>query len=244
MLLDCGFPMRTIRDKIASVGQSPLDIRALFLTHEHSDHCRGAGPVSRALKAPVIANSATLEAVARFTGATVAREMPTGTEIEVGDLRIRSFRISHDAVDPVGYVFESGGVKACYATDTGTITPVITSHMMGAQLMILESNHDVLRLRQGGYPEELKKRILSNVGHLSNVVTARAIAEYSLRDEPAVVWLAHLSEDNNTERLAMTTARNAVNAAKPANIRLALAKRNVVSAHWDSTENWWQRSLF
>jgi phosphoribosyl 1,2-cyclic phosphodiesterase len=244
VLLDAGFPMRTIRDKIASVGQSPLDVQAVLLTHEHSDHCSGAGPTCRALKVPLVANSATLEAASRIVGSTPSTELPTGSEMEIGDLQVRSFPVSHDAADPVGYVFSCGGARACYVTDTGTLTPVITSNMMGAQLVIVESNHDVLRLSQSGYPAELKRRILGNRGHLSNVVTAREIARLSLESAPCVVWLAHLSEENNSERLAMTTSRNALNAAQPANVRLALAKRNVVSVHWNSADNWWQGSLF
>jgi phosphoribosyl 1,2-cyclic phosphodiesterase len=244
VLLDCGQPMRTVRDKIASVGQNPLEVQAVLLTHEHSDHCSGAGPMCRALKAPLVANSATLEAASRIVGSTNAVEMSTGSVKEIGDLVIRSFPVSHDAIDPVGYVFEYRGARACYATDTGTITPAIASHIMGARLLILESNHDVARLRQSRYPAELKRRIMGDRGHLSNVVTARAIASYSKKDQPCVVWLAHLSEENNTERLAMTTARNALIEAKPANIRLALAKRGVVSVHWNSADNWWQPSLF
>ncbi|HEY3269510.1 MAG TPA: MBL fold metallo-hydrolase [Armatimonadota bacterium] len=244
VLLDAGFPMRTIRGKIASVGVDPALVEAVFLTHEHSDHVGGVGPVCRAFKVPLVANAATLRAAARVAGSTEAMEMPTGTEIQIGDLRVASFAVSHDAAEPVGYTFQCGPHKACYATDTGVFTEPLRAAMEGARLLILESNHDIPRLQRSAYNDFLKRRILGDSGHLSNDAAADAIAAHSLRNDPAEVWLAHLSAENNSPRLAMKAAVGALRAGRPENIRLFVAQRDVVSRHWDSGANWWQKSLF
>jgi phosphoribosyl 1,2-cyclic phosphodiesterase len=244
VLLDAGFSARVMKEKIAEVGVSPAAVEAIFLTHEHSDHVGGAGVTSRALGAPLIANEATLSAAANRVGPTEAIPLPTGAEICIGELTVRSFPVSHDAAEPVGYRFTCGGRSACYATDTGCLTPEIEEAMRGASLVVLESNHDVLRLARCDYAERLKSRILGDRGHLSNHAAGNALINLSQTDHPAVVWLAHLSRENNSPRLAMTSARSALREGRPENIRLAVAKRDVPSLHWDAGVNWWQRSLF
>jgi phosphoribosyl 1,2-cyclic phosphodiesterase len=244
VLLDAGFPMRSIFGRTASLGLHPADIEAVLLTHEHSDHTNGAGPVCRKLKVPLVANEATLGACEKPVGATETLCMPTGSTIEFGDILISSFAVSHDAAEAVGYVFQHGRHRAVYVTDTGTLTPNIVAQMAGAHLIVLESNHDVRRLMCCPYPDYLKQRILGDRGHLSNVAAGRAIAAHSRREEPAVIWLAHLSRENNSPRLAARSALDELKAACPRNVRLHVAKRDVVSLHWDSGTNWWQPTLF
>jgi len=244
VLLDAGFPARHMCSRIERAGHSPTEIGALFLTHEHSDHASGAGVTSRALKIPVVANEPTLEAARRYIGNARTAVLPTGETAEIGELEVTSFRTSHDAAEPVGYVFRHRNSKVCYVTDTGILTPEITCHFLGAQLLILESNHDPRRLAMGPYPEILKRRIASRVGHLSNAAAATALAKHSEQCDPTVVWLAHLSEDNNTPSLAMECSKTALHRAGSRNVRLEVARRNVVSLRWESGENWWQGSLF
>jgi phosphoribosyl 1,2-cyclic phosphodiesterase len=244
VLLDAGFPARTVREKIRYAGVDPGAVEAVFLTHEHGDHAGGAGVVARSLRCPVIGNAKTLLAARNVIGNAPTQVLTSGGEMECGDLMVRSFRTSHDAVEPVGYVFQHRDRRMVYATDTGILTGPLLRAMEGAQLIVLESNHDVSKLWASGYPDILKRRVASDRGHLSNDVAAQAVAAHSLRDEPCVVWLAHLSEENNTPRLALKFAENELRHARPHNIRLAVARRDVVSEHWDSGVNWWQPTLF
>jgi phosphoribosyl 1,2-cyclic phosphodiesterase len=244
VLLDAGFSARVMKERIAGTGVDPAAVEALFLTHEHSDHASGAGVTSRALRAPLIANEATLAAAGRTVGAVESVVMPTGSNLCLGDLTVRSFAVSHDAAEPVGYVFSHGRHSVCYATDTGCLTPEIENAMRDASLVVLESNHDVLRLARCDYAEYLKQRILGDRGHLSNHAAGDALINRSLTGDPAVVWLAHLSRENNSPRLAMKSAMSALREGRAENLRLAVAKRDVPSLHWDAGVNWWQRSLF
>jgi phosphoribosyl 1,2-cyclic phosphodiesterase len=244
VLLDAGFSARMMKEKIAGVGVEPHAVEALFLTHEHSDHVSGAGVTCRALGAPLIANEATLAAAARTVGPVNEIPMPTGSELCIGDLSVRSFAVSHDAAEPVGYLFSHGRHSVCYATDTGCLSPCIEDHMRDASLLILESNHDVLLLAQCDYAENLKRRIMGDQGHLSNHAAGNALITRSVTGEPAVVWLAHLSRENNSPRLALKSAMSALRDGRPEKIRLAVAKRDVPSLHWDAAVNWWQRTLF
>lgn len=244
VLLDAGFSARAMKERIAGAGVDPASVEALFLTHEHSDHASGAGVTSRALKAPVIANEATLNAAQRAIGAADCMPMPTGSHLCLGEITVRSFAVSHDAAEPVGYIFSHGRQSVCYATDTGCLTAGIEDAMREASLVILESNHDVLRLARCDYAEYLKQRILGDKGHLSNHAAGEALINRSLTGDPAVVWLAHLSRENNSPRLAMLSARSALRNGRAENLRLAVAKRDVPSLHWDASVNWWQKTLF
>jgi hypothetical protein len=150
-----------------------------------------------------------------------------GRPFEIGDIALSPFTIPHDAADPVGFVFRAEGVRMAYATDLGYIPPNVKAQLQGVDLLLLESNHDLEMLRDGPYPWQVKQRVLSRVGHLSNEAAAQFL-ENGYDGQAAYVILAHLSESNNLPDLARVTAERALNgrASLLAN-RLLLASQHV-----------------
>lgn len=210
VLVDAGFGPRDLASRLRQAGIAPRQIAALVLTHEHADHARGAAAFASQHQIPLGGDSRTLDAVRDQTGMRAATlsaprfervEFAVGTATRIGDLEVRSFAVSHDAVAPCGYVISSGAWHVCIATDTGEAGPALVEAMRGAHLLVVEANHDTDRLIKGPYPWPLKQRILSPTGHLSNEQTARALLG-ALDDGPRWIWLAHLSRTNNTPDLA------------------------------------------
>jgi phosphoribosyl 1,2-cyclic phosphodiesterase len=149
-----------------------------------------------------------------------------GEPFEIGDIAISPFTIPHDAADPVGFVFKAEGVRMAFATDLGYISPNVRAQLKGADLLLLESNHDLEMLRDGPYPWAVKQRVLSRVGHLSNEATA-GFLEDGYDGQAAYVILAHLSESNNLPELARVAAERALSAqASLLANRLLLARQH------------------
>jgi phosphoribosyl 1,2-cyclic phosphodiesterase len=132
-----------------------------------------------------------------------------GRPFQIGDIAVSPFTIPHDAIDPVGFVFQAEGVRMAVATDLGYIPPNVKAQLKGVDLLLLESNHDLEMLRDGPYPWQIKQRVLSRVGHLSNEAAA-AFLESGYDGQAAYVILGHLSESNNLPDLARVTAERAL----------------------------------
>ena len=132
-----------------------------------------------------------------------------GQPFEIGDIAVSPFTIPHDAADPVGFVFSTEGVRMAFVTDLGYIPPNVKAQLNGVDLLLLESNHDLEMLRDGPYPWQVKQRVLSRVGHLSNEAAAQFL-ENGYDGQAAYVILAHLSESNNLPELARVTAERAL----------------------------------
>jgi phosphoribosyl 1,2-cyclic phosphodiesterase len=133
----------------------------------------------------------------------------SGQPFEIGDIAISPFTIPHDATDPVGFVFQAEGVRMAFATDLGYIPPNVKAQLQGLDLLLLESNHDLEMLRDGPYPWQVKQRVLSRVGHLSNEAAAHFLEE-DYDGQAAYIILAHLSESNNLPELARLAAERAL----------------------------------
>ncbi len=207
ILIDAGVAAKTVKSALLSAGVAIDSVKGIFLTHEHSDHIKGLSCVASAVNAPVYANMATLEAVCAkgsYARGCSFYELPTGKEADLGTLSVTSFKSSHDAAESVGYIISDGKEKIAVCTDTGRITKEIADSIYGARLVYIESNHDEKMLVEGAYPPILKDRILSSRGHLSNCECGCACR--TLLDGGAEHFiLAHLSEENNTPRLALNT---------------------------------------
>ncbi|MBO6061274.1 MAG: MBL fold metallo-hydrolase, partial [Clostridia bacterium] len=158
---------------------------------------------------PVYANEGTWKAMAPMIGDIAMRNIRTfvtGQNFYIGDIDLTPFPISHDAAEPVGYSFFSKGARLVYMTDTGHITKALQETAAGADLLFLESNHDIDMLKNGPYPYLLKKRILSEKGHLSNAAAGEMLTGLYATGVRRVI-LAHLSRENNTESIAYNTVR-------------------------------------
>lgn len=213
LLIDAGLSGKRILEALCSIGESPAELSAILITHEHVDHVRGAGIVSRKQNVPIYANEATWQAMECGLGPVKLENrcaFCTGEEFEIGDICIRPFAIPHDAAEPVGYNFFAQGKKITTATDIGHMNKELLPYIEGNDLLLLESNHDTEMLKVGPYPWPLKKRILGDHGHLSNEIAAKVIAYLAEKGGKRFI-LGHLSHENNFPELAYQTALNALN---------------------------------
>ena len=244
LLIDAGLPLKKLSPQLGKHGVRLPDLHGILLTHEHPDHCSGAGPMARRTGAPLIANAATLEAYAhRDELAFGTRTIPTGGEIGVGCIGVRSFPVPHDAVEPVGYVLVAGRHQITYFTDAGSRTSEMQAALKGANLAIVEANHDLDWLLRGPYTESMKARVASDTGHLSNLDCAAMIAERLEEDGAMCVWLAHLSRVNNSPSLAKRSVNLRVTRQTNVPFTLEIALRDHPSISWRAGEKAVQLSL-
>ncbi len=206
VLIDAGFSGKELAKRLNLIGRDLSDINLICITHEHNDHISGAGIISRRCSIPVLANPATFDAGEKRLGKLYRRsELETGDQFEFQDLNIRSFRISHDTADPVGFVVSDNTLSVGYCTDTGRASHLMERRLSGCNALILEFNHNLEMLKNGPYPLPLQQRVRSSQGHLSNEDGADFLKKV-ISDRLQVVVLAHLSETNNTSQLARAAA--------------------------------------
>lgn len=207
VLVDVGLSGKKIEDLMRQRGVEAARLDAVFITHEHSDHIKGLGAFARKYEVPVYANEKTWAAMGKLVGELPdgqRKVLDTDAAIEIADLRIESYAISHDAAEPVGYCFEAGGAKLSLATDMGYMSDKVAGKLKGSDVLVLESNHDVEMLRMGRYPWNIKRRILGDTGHLSNEAAGEALCRL-LSGITRRVYLAHLSQHHNLMDLAKLT---------------------------------------
>lgn len=210
LLVDAGFSGVEIERRLASIGVQPETLNAILLTHEHGDHIRGAAILARKYQLPVFANMGTLSAGKKTLKKLPAfSEFATGTSFDLADLHIHPFAISHDTVDPVGFIFSDSSCSLGYCTDTGVVTRLLSHRLTGCNGLVIECNHDPGMLRNGPYPVHLKQRVSSKQGHLANEEAAEFICNL-LHPSLQHVVLAHLSETNNDPYLAYDTVTSIV----------------------------------
>jgi phosphoribosyl 1,2-cyclic phosphodiesterase len=211
LLMDAGFSAKETFSRLNAVGIELSKIKGVVISHEHNDHVKGLGPVARKLNIPVHVNHKTLSAICGSAGVLPAiRIFNSGESFEAGGLEVTPFSIPHDAADPCAFVFRVNGTSVAVATDAGSATTLIKERLRGVNHIAIESNHDIAMLQAGPYPWELKQRIASRFGHLSNETCGDILKEL-IHPGLQGVTLAHISKVNNNVNLVRLTADDALN---------------------------------
>ncbi|OZI12471.1 MBL fold metallo-hydrolase [Bacillaceae bacterium SAS-127] len=203
-LVDAGLSGKQMESLFSSIDRDIKNLSGILVTHEHSDHIKGIGVLARKYQLPIYANEKTWQAMDGLIG-KVDTEQKFIFEMETvksfNGLSVESFGVSHDAAEPMFYVFHYQGKKIVLITDTGYVSDRMKGIIKDADVYVFESNHDVQMLRMGRYPWSIKRRILGDFGHVSNEDAALAMCDV-IGDRTKRIYLAHLSQDNNMKDLA------------------------------------------
>ena len=210
ILIDAGIGVRTMKKHFRDYGLSLSQIHYIILTHDHADHVKSVGSLSKELQLPVYATRNVYKGINgnwcvknKVTG-DLAKVIEPNNTFTLGDFTITPFIVPHDSFENVGYQIVVEGVTFCLITDAGSVTEEMKQFINAANYLVIEANHDVEMLKGGNYPQYLKERILGPRGHLSNYDCGKAIAENAtLKLKHA--WLCHLSDENNHPELAKKT---------------------------------------
>jgi phosphoribosyl 1,2-cyclic phosphodiesterase len=209
LLVDAGLSYRETCHRLASIGEDPANLDAVLITHEHTDHVCGLPRIAKKLGIPVYMTRLAAPAIDWMGHDPKLETFQAGATLSIGDIEVDSFTIPHDARDPIGFCLRAQGIKVAIATDLGYITDSIRFHLRRADVLLLESNHDIEMLKVGPYPWSVKQRVMSRVGHLSNDVACDFLRT-DLESCASVLILGHLSEHNNHPEIARVSARQAL----------------------------------
>lgn len=220
LLVDVGIAGKRVIEGLSSCAVKPEQIDGILVTHEHTDHIKSLRMIAKkAVNGKIYTSEGTAYSVNEKLPmlADKIRITDTDASFKVGDIEVEAFSLSHDAEDPVGFSVHSGGKRVTIITDTGVATKQMLSIAAKSDLLVLEANHEVNILHCSSYPYELKRRILSDYGHLSNDAAAEFIYEVDKlrkngggenKSEKQKILLAHLSKENNSPMQAMLTIKN------------------------------------
>lgn len=239
-LVDAGFSRKRIVEGLREIGLLPEQIKGLFITHEHMDHISGLGVFLRKYPVPVFATGRTIDAI--FSSSSLGKidrnlfhPIEKDRAMKLGDIYVEASEIYHDAADPVCYTFRDDRSKVGQVTDFGTFDDYLVEKMQGCETLLVESNHDLNMLMAGPYPYPLKRRIMSNSGHLSNERAGQFLSKV-IGKECQTVYLGHLSKENNYSELAFEAVRvellmHNIDLAKK-NITMTVASRTEPTIAW------------
>ncbi len=212
VLVDAGLSRKETFARLQAIGESPENIDAVIVTHEHSDHVGGLITLARKLKdgqVPLFMSRLTAPTIDWGEFEPVIEHFQAGTSFSIGDIEVDSFTIPHDAIDPCGFCFRADGIKIAVVTDLGYMPDSVKWHLRNTDLMLLESNHDTEMLKVGPYPWSVKQRVMGRKGHLSNDIACDFIKN-DLDTTVSTVVLGHLSDHNNHPEIVRLTASQAL----------------------------------
>ena len=217
LLIDAGLGKRETLARLAAVEKTVDRLDGILITHEHADHCNGLPQMLGLWKAPLYVTEPTMGVMQQILPQTFGKRLRAvetihaGQHFAVGDIEVHAFAIPHDAADPIGFTFRTNGTKVALVTDLGYMPELVKVHLRGADCLILESNHDLDMLKVGPYPWNVKQRILSRTGHLSNHAVSEYLADPDGFDGKArYLVLAHLSQENNHPEVVRLSAEEAL----------------------------------
>lgn len=225
VLFDAGLSCRQIELRLASIGEDFRALDAVVVSHEHTDHVQGLEVLARKSEVQVYATQLTANALTWKKTAPPMVPFEAGRKFSIGDLEIETFTVSHDAIDPVGFCIRNRDRKLSIATDLGYITDSVRYHLLHSDALVIESNHDLEMLKSGPYPWELKQRVMSRDGHLSNT----AVAEFLSNDwdrRARTIVLAHLSGNNNHPAIAELDAQKALESVQAGQAKVLVASQH------------------
>lgn len=228
LLLDCGFTLKETTARMAKLGLSPANIDGVLISHEHGDHIRGVGPMSRKFGTPVWLTHGTYHAL-RDNRYTHTHLISAHQPFSIGDVNIDPFPTPHDAAESCQYVFSCGSASFACVTDLGTCTPHVEEKLAGVTGLLVESNYDENMLSNGPYPPSLQARIRSDFGHLGNVQAGELVKRLDHASLKTIL-LGHLSEQNNTDDAAASTMMEYLPAA---DTRVTVLQQHSCSAWFD-----------
>lgn len=212
VLVDIGCSFKMLRDSLAKIDRSIENIKAVFITHEHSDHIAGLLQLTKNTDIPVYASEGTIMRIVEKKEVFSESRLHTTNEISNAPLSfaVNAFHTPHDSAESMGYTFDTGSVRAAVCTDTGHITEEVRNNLLGCRFVLLESNYDPAMLtRNLKYPPYLKERIRSNRGHLSNSDSG-VFARELIKSGTVSLLLGHLSQENNTPEIAYNNMINSL----------------------------------
>jgi len=229
ILIDAGVSGKKIEECMKFIGEDCAEIDAIFITHEHIDHTKAAGILSRRFDIPIYATEGTWYAMECTVGSISRKNrkiLYQNEKTQLNDMVIKPFSIPHDAEEPVGYNIFSDGMKMTIATDIGHIDNIVKDAVADSRILLLEANHDEEMLKRGPYPYSLKQRILGLYGHMANECAGNLIREV-FSDKMKHIYLGHLSAENNTPELAFRTVmdilfNSRINVGKDLNVEMAM----------------------
>lgn len=226
ILIDAGFSARQTRQRLAAIGRAPEGLSGILITHEHSDHINGLIALACKLNIPVYCNRYTREAM-EFQLQTKfnCHIFGTGASFEVGDILVDTFSIPHDASDPVGFLLRTSGGNIGFLTDLGHATKLVLQRVREANVLVLETNHDLKMLQESNRPWSLKQRIAGRHGHLSNE-DAAAAAEEIMSAELRHIYLGHLSRECNRPDIAHRVMNERLQKIGATHVKVELTAQN------------------